>query len=330
MLKSLEKLAKKLVAKKKGILAADESIKTMTKRLLAVKVESTLKTRSLWREIILSTLNIERYLSGVILYDETLRLPLTDGRNIIDLLKEKGIIPGIKVDEGTYKFNDDGETFTLGLDQLEKRLEEYKKMGCFFTKWRAVYKISAHLPSEAAINGNNIGLSQYALIAQKNGFVPIVEPEVLVLEGKHEIKKSYQVTKKVLANLFFWLKKFEVHFPAMLLKPNMVLAGKESRRQPKKEEVTKLTVKALKETVDEKVPGIVFLSGGLSPDEATEYLRLINKLAKNLPWQLSFSFGRALQQEALKVWAGKKESIKKAQEIFYKRTLKVSLARDGK
>ncbi len=330
MTKTLEKIARQLVEKRKGILAADESIKTMTKRLETVGIKSTLKNRCLWREIILKTQGIEKFFSGVILYDETLRTPMTDGKRITDLLKEKKILAGIKVDEGVYKFNDQGESFTLGLDQLEKRLIEYQQMGCVFTKWRAVYHINAHLPSETTIVANNVGLAQYALIAQKNHFVPIVEPEVLVLEGDHSIEKSYQITKKVLENLFYWLKAFKINFKGMLLKPNMVLAGKNAKQQPIVDEVVERTVKVLKETVPSDVAGIVFLSGGLSPDEATDYLREMNRRYKKLPWPLSFSFGRALQQEGLKAWEGKKANIKKAQEMCYRRALKVSLARDGK
>lgn len=330
MTKNLEKIARQLVEKKKGVLAADESIKTMTKRLESVGIESTLKNRCLWREIILKTQGIEKFISGVILYDETLRTPMSDGKKIVEFLKEKNILVGIKVDEGIYKFNDQGESFTLGLDRLEKRLIEYQKMGCVFTKWRAVYQINSHLPSEAAIIANNIGLSQYALISQKNHFVPIVEPEILVLEGDHSIEKSYQITKNVLKNLFYWLSSFKIHFKGMLLKPNMVLAGKRAKKQPSIDEVVDLTVKVLKETVPSDVAGIVFLSGGLSPDEATDYLREMNRRYKKLPWPLSFSFGRALQQEGLKTWKGKKENIKKAQETCYRRALKVSLARDGR
>lgn len=330
MLKQLEKVAKKLLEGKKGILAADESVKTMNKRLEAVKIEPTFENRFLWREIILKTKGIEKMISGIIFYDETLRQPLTDGKNIFSFLKEKGILAGIKVDEGLYFFNDRNESFTLGLDRLSKKLEEYKNLGCVFSKWRAVYKIGAHLPTKAALTANAIDLARYALISQKNGLLPVVEPEVLVLEGKHNIEKSYQVMKMVLQEVFFWLKEFGVHLQAMLLKTNMVLPARESNQVFDPQEIAQKTVNLLKETVDERTGGIVFLSGGLTPDEATLFLGTMNKLYKNLPWHLSFSFGRALQEEGLKTWAGKKENVFKAQEKLYHRAVKVFQARSGK
>lgn len=325
----LRQTAQKLVAPKKGILAADESLKTMTKRLSAIGVESTLENRSMWRQIMVESEGIENYISGIILYDETLRNPLPNGKMIAEILKEKGILVGIKTDEGTYKFNEKEETFTLGLDRLEKRYEEYKNMGAVFAKWRAVYKIGDDMPSKAAIVSNAIGLAQYALITQKAGLVPIVEPEVLVLEGSHSIEKSEEITEIVLEKVFKWLERFGVDFAGMLLKPNMVLAGKECIDQPSIDEIAEKTVKVLKKTVPKEVPGIVFLSGGLTPDQSTDYLKAMNKNFKDLPWQLSYSFGRALQQEGLKAWGGKKENIELAQKEFIKRAKKVSLARDG-
>ncbi|MCX7955896.1 MAG: fructose-bisphosphate aldolase class I [Patescibacteria group bacterium] len=324
----LNQITKQLVAPKKGILAADESLKTMTKRLSSIGVESTLENRSMWRQIMVETEGIENYISGIILYDETLRNPLSNGKMIADILKEKGILVGIKTDEGTYKFNNHEETFTLGLDNLEKKYEEYKKMGAVFAKWRAVYKVGDDLPSKEARVANAIGLTQYALITQRAGLVPIVEPEVLVLEGDHDIETSEEATEEVLEDVFKWLERFNVDFSGMLLKPNMVLAGKESKNQPTIEEIAQKTVKVLKKTVPEEVPGIVFLSGGLSPDEATEYLKKMNEMYKNdLPWQLSYSYGRALQQEGLKAWSGKPENISQAQKVFIERCKKVSEAR---
>ncbi|GIW64344.1 MAG: hypothetical protein KatS3mg092_0277 [Patescibacteria group bacterium] len=196
------------MAPKKGILAADESLKTMTKRLASIGVESTLENRQMWRQIMVETEGFENYISGIILYDETLRNPLPNGKMIADILKEKGVMPGIKTDEGTYKFNDKEETFTLGLDKLEKRYEEYKQMGAVFAKWRAVYKVGEEMPSKAARVANAIGLAQYALITQRAGLVPIVEPEVLVLEGSHNINVSKKVTYKVLETVFKWLERF--------------------------------------------------------------------------------------------------------------------------
>ncbi len=321
-------IAQQLVAPKKGILAADESLKTMTKRLASIGVGSTLENRQMWRQIMVETEGIENYISGIILYDETLRNPLPNGKMIVSILKEKGILVGIKTDEGTYKFNQEEETFTLGLDKLEKRYQEYKKMGVVFAKWRAVYKVGKGLPSKAARKANAIGLAQYALITQKSGLVPIVEPEVLVLEGDHSIEVSEEATEEVLEEVFEWLERFDIDFSGILLKPNMVLAGKECLDQPNTEEIAKKTIKVLKKTVPKEVPGIVFLSGGLTPDEATNYLEKMNELYKNqIPWQLSYSFGRALQQEGLKAWGGKSENIKLAQKEFLKRCKKVSLAR---
>lgn len=320
-------IAQELVAPKKGILAADESTGTMKKRLDAINTPSTPETRSLWRQIMTDAEGVEKAISGVILYDETLRNTLPNGKMITGALKAKGIHSGIKVDKGTVKFNAAEETFTLGLDGLSERLEEYKGMGAVFTKWRAVYKVGENIPSKAAITSNSIGLAEYAFLVQKAGLVPIVEPEVLVLEGNHDIKKSKEVTEAVLKDVFYWLSEFKVDFKNMLLKPNMVLPGKENSHQSKADEIAQLTVDVLKFTVPKEVPGIVFLSGGLTPDQSTEYLQTMNAKFKDLPWQLSYSFGRALQQEGLQAWAGKEENIKKAQEVFIARCQKVSAAR---
>lgn len=324
---NLNKIAKLLVAPKKGILAADESTGTMTKRLDAIGVASTPENRSLWREIMATASGIESAISGVILFDETLRQPLPNGKMIADLLRAKSIHPGIKVDKGTVKFNEDRETFTLGFDGLTERLVEYKEMGAVFAKWRAVYKVEENIPSAAAVMANSVGLAEYALLVQKAGLVPIVEPEVLVLEGSHDLEKSREVTEKVLKDVFYWLKQFGVQFDSMLLKPNMALSGKDCSTQATAQEIASATVEVLRATVPEEVPGIVFLSGGLSPDQSTEYLKTMNKMYVDLPWQLSYSFGRALQQEALKAWGGKSENIKSAQKVFLSRAKKVSEAR---
>ena len=326
--KKLSLIAKKMVAPKKGILAADESLKTMTKRLESIGVESTLVNRSLWRQIMVTTSGFEKAISGIILFDETLRNPLPSGQTIANILKSAGVLPGIKVDEGVCKYNESEESFTLGLDKLQKRLEEYREMGAVFAKWRAVYKVGKNMPTKTAITANSIGLAQYALLVQKAGLVPIVEPEVLVLEGKHDIKKSFEVTKIVLKDVFYWLKEFGVYFQGMLLKPNMVLPGKDSAKPSTAKEIARLTVSALKATVPSSVPGIVFLSGGLTPDQSTEYLKAMNTAYKKLPWELSYSFGRALQQEGLKAWSGKKDNIKFAQQVFLERCKKVSDARE--
>jgi len=326
----LAKVARELVAPRKGILAADESTGTMKKRLDAIGVEATPENRSMWREIMAGAQGIEEAISGEILFDETLRSPLPNGKMIADLLKSKNIHPGIKVDLGVVKINEQGESFTQGLDKLEERLTEYKKMGAAFTKWRAVYKVGEKIPSTAAVTANSIGLAQYALLSQRVGLVPIVEPEVLVLDGSHDINKSLQVTNLVLKDVFYWLKQFGVQLNGMLLKPNMVLPGKDSQNKSTAEEIARLTVETLKATVPAEVPGIVFLSGGLTPDQSTEYLKTMNAMFKDLSWQLSYSFGRALQQEALQSWTGKSENVKAAQDAFMVRARKVSQARDGK
>jgi len=228
---NLAKIAKELVAPKKGILAADESSGTMNKRLDAIKVEGTLENRSMWREVAVNSQGIEEAISGVILFDETLKNPLPNGKMITEVLKSKNIHSGIKVDLGVVKINEQGETFTQGLDKLEERLVEYKKMGATFAKWRAVYKIGENIPSTVAITSNSIGLAQYALLCQRVGLVPIVEPEVLVLEGSHDINKSKEVTNQVLKEVFYWLKQFEIKFNGMFLKPNKVLNGKDSQKK---------------------------------------------------------------------------------------------------
>lgn len=326
----LAKISLELVAPKKGILAADESSKTMTKRLNAIGVSGTPENRSTWREIMTNAEGIEEVISGMILYDETFRQPLPSGKMISKLLKLKKIHPGIKVDLGVVKINEQGETFTQGMDKLEERLLEYKNMGAVFAKWRAVYKVSDKMPTEAALVANSIGLAEYALLSQRVGLVPIIEPEVLVLDGGHDINRSRDVTKQVLKNVFYWLKKFGVQLNGMLLKPNMVLPGKESVKKATADEIARLTIEMFKVIVPSEVPGIVFLSGGLTPDQSTEYLGTMNKMYPKLPWQLSYSFGRALQQEALQAWMGKPENVKAAQDVFIARAKKVSQARDGK
>ncbi|OGK16697.1 hypothetical protein A2774_00150 [Candidatus Roizmanbacteria bacterium RIFCSPHIGHO2_01_FULL_39_12c] len=327
---NLAKIAKSLVPPRRGILAADESTGTMTKRLDSINVASTPKNRLLWRQIMAITSGIESAVSGVILFDETLRNPLPNGTTITKILRQKNIHPGIKVDKGTVKFNSDEETFTLGLDGLSERLEEYKKTGAVFAKWRAVYRIGNNLPSEAAISANSVGLAEYAYLVQKAGLVPIVEPEVLVLKGDHNLKKSKEATTKVLKDVFKLLKLFGVKFDSMLLKLNMALPGRDCPTQNSAKEIAKATVEILRASVPEQVPGIVFLSGGLTPDEATVYLSTMNRMYKKLPWQLSYSFGRALQQEALKAWGGKSKNVKAAQATFLTRAKKVSAAREGK
>lgn len=328
---SLSTIAQQLVFPSKGILAADESVSTMAKRLVAINVESTLDSRNKWREIMLTSSGIESYISGVILFDETLRTPSLGGMKLLDLFHSKGIHIGIKVDGGTVKLPGLGdEVFTQGLDKLGKRLLEYKELGAMFTKWRAVYSIGENMPSEAVITGNSIALAQYAALTQETGLVPIVEPEILVLTGSHTIQTSQEITKKVLIDVFHWLKKFKVDLKGMLLKPNMVLPGKEHLESTSADDIARLTVETLLATVPPEVPGMVFLSGGLNPDQSTEYLAKMNQLyAGKLPWQLSYSYGRALQQEALQAWKGQESNVSAAQTAFLDRAKKVSMARNA-
>lgn len=328
-MKTLNIIAQQLVAPGKGILAADESTGTMTKRLDAIHVESTLKNRNKWREIMLTSTGVESYISGVILYDETLRTPTLGGIKLQDLFQSKNIHIGIKVDGGTVKLPGLGdELFTQGLDKLGKRLLEYKELGATFTKWRTVYSVGENKPSNAVITGNSIALAQYAALVQEAGLVPIVEPEILVLTGSHTIQTSQEITKKVLTDVFRWLKEFKVDLKGILLKPNMVLPGKEHLPTTTSDEIARLTVETLLAIVPPEVPGMVFLSGGLNPYQSTEYLAKMNQLyAGKLPWQLSYSYGRALQQEALQAWKGQEGNVNVAQSTFLDRAKKVSQAR---
>ncbi len=329
---TIEQIARELVSSGKGILAADESVGTMGKRLASINVESTLHNRSLWREIMLTSEGVERYISGVILFDETLREPTPGGHRISELLSKKGIHSGVKVDTGVVDIPQfSGDTYTQGLDNLAKRFLEYREMGATFAKWRAVYSVGDTNPSEAALVANAVGLAQYASLAQQAGLVPIVEPEILVLEGSHSIEKSREVTKNVLHTVFTQLRNFKINLKGILLKPNMVLPGKESITQASADEIAKATVETLLEEVPSEVPGIVFLSGGLSPDDSTIYLATMNSVYMGkLPWELSYSYGRALQQEALKLWSGKSENVGASQKVFLERAEKVSQARFGK
>lgn len=331
-MKNLHAVAQQLVTSGKGILAADESVGTMTKRLDTIGVESNLANRSLWREIMVTSDGIENYISGVILFDETLREPTPSGLKIAELLKSKNILAGIKVDAGAIALPGfPEETFTQGMDKLGKRFEEYSAMGVTFAKWRAVYTVSSGVPSEAALMANAVGLAEYAALAQQAGIVPIVEPEVLVLAGSHSIEESKQATEKALTSVFHWLTEFKVDLAGILLKPNMVLPSKDKLSETKAEDIARETGETLLKTVPQDVPGIVFLSGGLSPDQSTEYLSLMNKIyARKLPWQLSYSYGRALQQEALHEWQGKPENVSQTQKIFLERAHKVSEARFGR
>jgi fructose-bisphosphate aldolase class I len=309
----VEEIAQLLVAPTKGILAADESTGTMAKRLAAVGVASTKDTRREYREMIFSIPGIEQFISGVILFEETLR------SNSGQVLLDKGILLGIKVDQGI-----NSEEVTEGLTGLKERLEEYKKYGAVFAKWRAVVTIGA----EDSLAENAIRLAEYARICQEAGIVPIVEPEVL-MDGDHTLADCDRVTEKTLRTVFAKLSQKNINLKGMLLKPNMVLSGKDSTHKTKANKEAEATINCFKKVVPKTLAGIVFLSGGLSPDEATERLRLINQ-NKDLTWPMSFSFGRALQQEALQAWSGTAENKAAAQAVFLQRAQQVSLARQGK
>lgn len=309
----LAKVARQLSQPGKGILAADESGGTIEKRFKTIDLASTESNRKAWRELLFTTPGISQFISGAILYDETLRL--RSGQALLD----KGILIGIKVDQGL-----NASMVTEGLVGLEARLGEYIKLGAVFTKWRAVITVGG----QDNLEENADRLAEYAKVAQESGLVPIVEPEVL-MDGDHSIEKCEQVTGEILKLVFAKLAKKQVILEGMLLKPNMVLAGKDCPVQTSIQQVAEATVRCFKQFVPKEVPGIVFLSGGLSPDEATDRLRAINQVNDG-PWQMSFSFGRALQQEALQAWRGKAENRAAAQKAFYERAAKVALAREGK
>ncbi|OGM31132.1 fructose-bisphosphate aldolase [Candidatus Woesebacteria bacterium RIFCSPHIGHO2_01_FULL_44_10] len=328
---ALQEITKALVAPGKGILAADESLPTIEKRFKALGVESTEEERRAYRELLFTTPEIEKYISGIIMFDETLRLAsLAQGKPAAKILEERGIIPGIKVDMGKVDFPGfPNEEFTQGLDGLGKRLEEYVGLGAQFAKWRVVIAISESSPTRPVLEANMTGLAIYAGFCQQAGLVPIVEPEVL-MDGNHDIAKCAGVTKQMLEILFKKFFEYKIVPEASLLKVNMILPGKDSAQKASPEEVAKQTLETLKSAVSVAIPGIVFLSGGQSPLEATANLDAINKLASSVPWQLSFSYGRALQEPALVAWAGKVENVAFAQKKFLKRAKMNSVARDGK
>ncbi|MCH8329456.1 MAG: fructose-bisphosphate aldolase class I [Nanoarchaeota archaeon] len=329
MTDELKQTIKDMVIVGKGVLAADESVKTATKRLASINVESTEETRRQYRNLILTAPGMENYICGVILFEETLKQKTDSGVLFPEHLAKLGIVPGIKVDQGLADLEGTNEQFTKGLDGLGNRLEEYKKIGCRFTKWRAVYAISENTPSEKIIKKNAEDLAKYAHICQQHGFVPIVEPEVLI-DGTHSIEKCYEVTEKVLTAVFAALKTENVAIDCMILKPSMVISGKQAENHASVDEVAKQTVKLLKATIPPELPSINFLSGGQTPEEATVHLNRMHTLGQELPWYLSFSYARALQGPALKAWQGKEENLQSAQEAFLKRAKLASLATKGK
>jgi fructose-bisphosphate aldolase class I len=324
----LDTIAQAMVAKGKGILAADESSGTIKKRFDTIKLESTEENRRAYRDMLFTTQGIADYISGVILFDETIRQKSHDGTPFPQLLSKLGIVPGIKVDTGAKPLAGyPGETITEGLDGLRERLAEYYQLGARFAKWRAVIDIGNGIPTQFAIDANAHALARYAALCQEAKIVPIVEPEVL-MDGAHDIDRCEEVTGNVLASVFKALHDHRIRLEGMVLKPNMVISGKKAPSRAKPQQVAEATVRCLKRYVPSAVPGIAFLSGGQSAAEATEHLSLMNQMGP-LPWELTFSYGRALQDEALKTWGGKKENVAAAQKAFLRRAKFNGLARTG-
>ena len=316
---SLETIAKALVAEGKGILAADETVGTLTKRFDQLRIPSTPESRRDYRELLFTTPGSARFISGVIMYDETIRQQASNGKWLADILLEQGIIPGIKVDTGAKPLAGcENETVTEGLDGLRERLKDYRATGAQFAKWRAVIRITDQLPSQTCVNVNAHALGRYAVLCQEQGIVPIVEPEVL-MEGPHTIERCNMVTGEVLHAVFNALYEQRVALEGMLLKPNMVVSGSLCPKQASVAEVADATLRCLLSHVPAAVPGIVFLSGGQSAVVATEHLNAINSIARSKPWKISFSYGRALQDLALATWLGNKQNYSAAQQAFYHR-----------
>jgi fructose-bisphosphate aldolase class I len=325
----LGSIAQALAAKGKGILAADESFGTIEKRFKSIDVPSTEENRRAYRNMLFATPGVGDFISGVILFDETLRQKGDDGTPFADLLRNAGSIPGIKVDAGAKNLAGfPGEKVTEGLDGLRERLAEYYDLGARFTKWRAVITIGAGIPTRACIDANAEALARYAALAQEAKMVPIVEPEVL-MDGDHSIERCAEVTEETLVTVFDRLHLHRVTLEHMLLKPNMIISGKKAQNRANVQRVAEATVTTLRRTVPAAVPGIVFLSGGQTPEEATAHLNAMNALGEH-PWELSYSYGRALQEEALSTWRGDKANVAAAQKAFQKRGRCVSAARYGK
>jgi fructose-bisphosphate aldolase, class I len=324
----LEKTAETIVAEGKGILAADESDGTIKKRFDSIGVESSEDKRRAYRELLFTTEGAEEFVGGVILYDETIRQKASDGTPFPELLQSKGIAPGIKVDTGAKPLAlTEGETVTEGLDGLRERIAEYRGLGARFAKWRAVISIGKDIPSEYCIWANAHALARYAALCQEGGLVPIVEPEVL-MDGDHTIERSFEVTSRTLHAVFTELRDQRVHPEGILLKPNMVLPGYDCPDQVSDEEITLQTVRCFRRHVPAAVPGIVFLSGGQSEEEATRRLNAMNRIGPH-PWRLSFSYGRALQASALKSWGGNEENVESAQRAYYHRAKMNGAAQTG-
>jgi len=326
---SLVDIANAMVQKGKGILAADESTPTCKKRFDSINVESTEENRNKYRNMLFTADGIENYISGVILFDETLRQSTIEGGvPFPDHLTKLGILPGIKVDKGAKQLaNTTDEKITEGLDGLRDRLKEYYELGARFTKWRAVITIGENMPTAYCMSANAHALARYAALCQEQGLVPIVEPEIL-MDGTHSIDESYQLTTETLYNVFYELVSQGVELEGIVLKPNMVLSGYDCSEQASVEQVAEMTVDCFLNTVPAAVPGIAFLSGGQSDELATAHLNAMNQIDKT-PWNITFSYGRALQSPALKAWSGKDENVSRAQDALMKRAKFNSLATKG-
>ncbi|TWH20541.1 class I fructose-bisphosphate aldolase [Prauserella rugosa] len=322
----LNKIARTLVSNRRGILAADESIGTMSTRLEKVGVEATAENRRLYRELIVTTPQLAESISGIILADETFHQKLSNGRTFPEYLHDIGILAGIKVDTGAKALaGAPGEKITEGLDGLRERVEEYARLGATFAKWRAVITIGDSLPSKRAVHANAHALARYAGLCQEGGLVPIVEPEVL-MDGSHSLAKCQEVTTSVIRTVFDQLELMQVQLDGIVLKPNMVVAGSESAEQPSVEDVANATVEALRASVPPSVPGIAFLSGGQRPEVATENLAAMQNI-DSLPWELTYSFGRALVGPALETWRGETGNATAAQEALSERAVANASAR---
>ena len=326
-LTTLEDIAAYLVSDGKGFLAADESTGTIGKRFDAINTESTEDSRRDYRELLFRAEGMQDNIGGVILFDETLRQNAEDGTPLKDLINSTGALPGIKVDKGISPFNDSEEVITGGLEDLNERCAEYADIGAKFTKWRAVIKIGNDIPTQECIDANMKALADYAKIVQTNNMVPIVEPEVL-MDGEHSAQSCFEATANCLKTLFSMLDANDVNLKGTILKPNMVVSGTDAPIQASVSEVAELTLKVLKENVPSDLAGIAFLSGGQPDLLATEHLDAMNKIG-GLPWPLSFSYGRALQQPALKAWMGQLDNKEAAQEAFSHRALMNKLASKG-
>jgi fructose-bisphosphate aldolase class I len=327
---ALNKVAEAMVKPGKGILAADESTSTIKKRFDAIGVESTAETRRDYRELLFRSIEaMKNHISGVILYDETIRQNAKDGTPLVKLIEKAGSLPGIKVDKGTKPLPfSPGEVITEGLDGLRERLAEYRGLGAKFAKWRAVIDIGESIPSRNCIRANMHALARYAALCQEEDIVPIVEPEVL-MDGAHDADRCYVVTEWVLKTLYMELYEAKVPLEGTVLKPNMVISGKKCAKRASVEEVAEKTVRVLKACVPAAVPGIAFLSGGQSDEEATAHLDAMNRIG-GLPWKLTFSYGRALQAAPQKAWSGKAENVPAAQRAFAHRAHMNGLATEGR